>query len=208
MNKKFRNIAATIMSLAIAAPFVLHADEPAAMPALDIEPGDISEPVGDYFNSTTELITLDDEAREELAELGIDIAGGNDELAGQIIEYAEQHLGRPYRSGAKGPSAFDCSGFTSYIFKNYGISLSPSSRTQYTQGTKIDKDEIRPGDLLFFGGRAGGKTVGHVALAVDVDDNGRVKFIHAASKKGIRYDTYPDGGYYSKRFLGARRVIE
>lgn len=133
---------------------------------------------------------------------------GNDELTGEIIDYATKHLGRPYRSGAKGPSAFDCSGFTSYVFKKFDIALSPSSRTQYTQGRKISLDEVRPGDLLFFAGRRGGKTVGHVGMAVDVNEDGSIKFIHAATSKGITYGKYPDNGYYSKRYIGARRVID
>lgn len=133
---------------------------------------------------------------------------GNDELTGEIIDYATKHLGRPYRSGAKGPSAFDCSGFTSYVFKKFYIALSPSSRTQYTQGRKISLDEVRPGDLLFFAGRRGGKTVGHVGMAVDVNEDGSIKFIHAATSKGITYGKYPDNGYYSKRYIGARRVID
>lgn len=133
---------------------------------------------------------------------------GNDELTGEIIDYATKHLGRPYRSGAKGPSSFDCSGFTSYVFKKFDIALSPSSRTQYTQGRKISLDEVRPGDLLFFAGRRGGKTVGHVGMAVDVNEDGSIKFIHAATSKGITYGKYPDGGYYSKRYIGARRVID
>lgn len=133
---------------------------------------------------------------------------GNDELTGEIIDYATKHLGRPYRSGAKGPSAFDCSGFTSYVFKKFDIALSPSSRTQYTQGRKISLDEVRPGDLLFFAGRRGGKTVGHVGMVVDVNEDGSIKFIHAATSKGITYGKYPDNGYYSKRYIGARRVID
>ena len=132
----------------------------------------------------------------------------NNELTGEIIDYATKHLGRPYRSGAKGPSAFDCSGFTSYVFKKFDIALSPSSRTQYTQGRKISLDEVRPGDLLFFAGRRGGKTVGHVVMAVDVNEDGSIKFIHAATSKGITYGKYPDDGYYSKRYIGARRVID
>lgn len=208
MKRKIRNLSATLLSLAIASPFALHADEVDALRNQDIEIMDINDPASDYYNEATELLTLDGEALEELNELGIDIAGKDDELIENIIDFAAQYLGRPYRHGAKGPSSFDCSGFTSYVFKEYGISLSPSSRTQYTQGVKIDKDEIRPGDLLFFGGRSAGKTVGHVALAVDVDDDGTVTFIHASTKQGITYNTYPDGGYYSKRYLGARRVIE
>lgn len=187
---------------AVALPVTAVANRPVDERVEDFNPT-LTETIDD---STTSFLLLDDEARQEIADL--DLSSFRDELASQIIDYADQHLGRPYRRGSKGPSAFDCSGFTSYVFKNFDISLSPSSRTQYTQGRKISTDEIQPGDLLFFSGRRGGKTVGHVALAVDVDDNGKVKFIHAATSKGISYDTYPDGGYYSKRFLGARRVIE
>lgn len=132
-----------------------------------------------------------------------------DRLAGDIIDYARKFLGRPYRRGSKGPSAFDCSGFTSYVFRNFGYSLSASSGDQYTQGRAVSTDEIRPGDLLFFGGRSSGKNrVGHVGMAVDVDpETGAVTFIHAATSGGIRYDRYPDGGYYSRRYIGARRVL-
>ena len=191
------------MSLAIFMPLALFASQPVG----EARHSDIN--TDDYhYNQTSELLTLDDVALQELANMGFDLSDPSDELASHIIDYATQYLGKPYRHGAKGPYAFDCSGFTSFIFKEYGIELSASSRTQFTQGEKISFDEIKPGDLLFFGGRAGGKTVGHVALAVEVNDNGTVTFIHAANKGGIRYDTYPDGGYYSRRYLGARRVIE
>ena len=200
MNRSIKYISNLFVLAAFALPLTVTANPPVDVPGDDY---DTSETVED---PTTSFLVLDEEGRQELA--GLNMGNFQDELATQIIDYADQHLGRPYRSGAKGPSAFDCSGFTSYVFKNYDIALSPSSRAQYTQGRKISIDEVRPGDLLFFSGRRGGKTVGHVALAVDVDENGTVKFIHAATSKGITYDTYPDGGYYSQRFLGARRVIE
>lgn len=132
-----------------------------------------------------------------------------DRLSFDIVNYAKTFLGRPYRRGSKGPSAFDCSGFTSYVFKNFDISLNSSSRSQYLQGEKVELDEVRPGDLLFFSGRRGGKSiVGHVGMVVSVDDNGVVTFIHAATSGGVRYDKYPDGAYYSNRYIGAKRVIE
>lgn len=156
-------------------------------------------------NPTTAFLSLD-EAPEY--KIGNAFSSGNEQLASQIIDYASNFLGRPYRRGAKGPSAFDCSGFTSYIFSNFDISLSASSRDQFGQGERISYGEIQPGDLLFFSGHRGGSTVGHVAMATEVKPDGTVKFIHAANKGGIRHDVYPDGGYYSKRFLGARRVIK
>lgn len=210
INKRILNLAATLISVAMATPFAMHADKSGVMQGFDIEIE--TENYNEiYYNEADEFVTLDQEAIDELSLVGITV---NDEIstispeAQAIIDYAAKYLGRPYRSGAKGPSAFDCSGFTSYVFKNYGIALSPSSRAQATQGEKIALEQVRPGDLLFFGGRRGGSTVGHVALAVDVDDNGTITFIHASNSKGITYDRYPDGGYYSKRYIGARRVLQ
>ncbi len=156
---------------------------------------------------TNAFLSLDFEAATELGEK-FATHPTNTVLAGQIIDYATRYLGKPYRSGAKGPNAFDCSGFTSFVFNNFNISLSPSSSAQYTQGERITTADIQPGDLLFFAGSRGGKSVGHVAMAVSVSENGTVKFIHASHNGGIRHDVYPDGGYYSQRYLGARRVIQ
>lgn len=132
----------------------------------------------------------------------------NSELVGQMTDYASKFLGTRYRRGASGPKAFDCSGFVGFVFKKFGFNLSRSSRSQFTEGQGIDQKDIRPGDLLFFSGRAGGrKYVGHVALVVDVNPDGSCTFIHASCSKGVTYQKFPDGGYYSKRFIGAKRII-
>ncbi len=167
------------------------------------EPANIETLVSNIDDPTTAFLSLDTETG-----ISSPMSATSEILAGDIIDYASKFLGRPYRSGAKGPSAFDCSGFTSFVFRNFDISLSPSSRDQYRQGESISRDEIQPGDLLFFSGRRGGKTVGHVAMAVSVDDNGTVRFIHASNRGGIRHDVYPDRGYYSQRYIGARRVLK
>lgn len=80
---------------------------------------------------------------------------------------------------------------------------------QFTQGTKVDRDDLRPGDLMFFSSPRSGKgQVGHVGIVVDVDEStGSVTFIHASTKKGITYQKFPDGGYYSRAYIGAKRVI-
>ena len=207
MKNTFRNIAASILSLCIASPFAIRAEHHADNGMLIDNLNQVNF-ASDIFNQAIELTRLDEDALTELHELGYNMEDESIQLADDIIDYASNYLGRPYRYGAKGPKAFDCSGFTSYIFRQHGIELSPSSKAQATQGTKLEVDEIRPGDLLFFGGRSGGKSVGHVAMAVNVDDNGSIRFIHASVSKGITYNTYPDDAYYQKRFLGARRVIE
>ncbi|MCM1520806.1 MAG: C40 family peptidase [Lachnoclostridium sp.] len=137
-----------------------------------------------------------------------DMAGSLTTLQSDLVDYASRFIGTRYRHGAKGPSAFDCSGFTSYVFRNFGMTLSPSSRAQGLQGRQISKDEVMVGDLMFFSGRRGGKTIGHVGMVVDVDEaTGKVKFIHAATSRGVVIESFPDGGYYSSRFLQYRRVI-
>lgn len=126
-----------------------------------------------------------------------------------MIDYANGYLGCKYRSGGKGPKVFDCSGFMGYVFKHFGMDLAASSREQYLQGEKVDDDKIQPGDLVFFSGRAKSKTVGHVGMVVDVDSStGVIRFVHASVAKGVTYDVYPDGGYYSKRYIGAKRMID
>lgn len=177
----------------------------------------VQPPLLPVDNENTEMAGLpgsEDEYMPSLSELlgePVDDLGDpfvSEMIAGEMIDYAKQFLGTRYRRGAKGPSAFDCSGFTSYIFKKFGITLSAASRTQSTEGESINLAEARPGDLMFFSGSRAGKNVGHVAMIVDVDsDTGVISFIHASVSKGIAIDHYPDGGYYSRRFISVRRVL-
>lgn len=132
-----------------------------------------------------------------------------DPLATRLVDYASKFVGTRYRSGASGPKAFDCSGFTSYVFKNFGISLNRTSSSQFEQGEKVSIGNLQPGDLMFFSSHGSGRgRVGHVAMVVAVDqESGKCTFIHASSKRGVVYQNFPDGGYYQKNFLGARRVL-
>lgn len=128
------------------------------------------------------------------------------QLVTDLIDEANNHLGTRYHRGGKKPGGFDCSGFTSYIFRQFGINLSASSGGQFTQGTEVDTDDIRPGDLLFFKGSRS-RSVGHVAIAIENNhDTGEITFIHAAVKGGIRIDRVSQP-YYRTRYLGARRVL-
>lgn len=130
-------------------------------------------------------------------------------LSDSIIFEATKHMGKPYRSGNKGPNAFDCSGFTSYVYKQLGFNLGSNSRDQYQQGIKVSKDHIHKGDLVFFTGRDAHAGVGHVGIVFDVaPDNKSFRFIHSSSSKGVSIARYPDGGYYSKRFRGAKRMVD
>lgn len=123
-----------------------------------------------------------------------------------LMNEAFSHLGARYRSGSKGPSAFDCSGFTSYVFGKMNREIGCSSRDQFAKNTPIKTSEMQCGDLVFFSSPSSGRGVGHVGIVVDVNplDNS-FSFIHASSNGGVKLSK-SDEGYYSRRFLGARRV--
>lgn len=122
-----------------------------------------------------------------------------------ILKEGAKHLGKKYVHGSKGPSTFDCSGFTSYVYKQFGYKISPASRWQYNEGVPVAREDLRKGDLVFFTSRSSGKNVGHVGIVVSHDKStGKVTFIHA-SVRGVRYNEIE--GYYKNRYVGARRII-
>lgn len=124
-----------------------------------------------------------------------------------LLKEARTHIGKRYRSGAKGPTAFDCSGFSSYVYRQFGYNLSASSSSQYYEGEEVDRKSLRPGDLVFFKGRNRSRGVGHVGIVISADnETGSFNFIHASTSKGVRIDAVNDG-YYASRYVGARRII-
>lgn len=128
-------------------------------------------------------------------------------LTADMLGFAKRFMGTRYVHGGRSPKGFDCSGFTSYVYANFGYTLSPSSSVQSTQGRKVKRKEVQPGDLLFFTGRASRSgRVGHVGIAISADPvSGEITFIHAA-RSGIRIDKL-SAPYYAARFLSARRVL-
>lgn len=88
------------------------------------------------------------------------------------VSIAMKQLGKPYRWGAAGPGAFDCSGLTMYVYAQLGIYLPHSSRAQYNCGVRVSRSELQPGDLVFFARRSG--RIGHVGIYI-----GNGMMIHA-----------------------------
>jgi cell wall-associated NlpC family hydrolase len=124
-----------------------------------------------------------------------------------LMDEAMSHLGARYRRGSKGPGAFDCSGFTSYVFGKKGMQIGCSSRDQYAKNHPINRSEMQRGDLVFFTSPGSGRNVGHVGIVVDVDPlTHTFNFFHASSSKGVTV-TNSDEGYYARRFVGVRRVL-
>ncbi|MGL4331865.1 MAG: C40 family peptidase [Bacteroidales bacterium] len=124
-----------------------------------------------------------------------------------LLDKATTLLGVPYRSGGSTKRAFDCSGFTSYVFKQFGVTLPRSSRDQARNGEKITKSELRPGDLIFFNGRrgVGSKSIGHVGIVVTNNGNDDIKFIHSANG-GVQISNLKEDVYYKKRYVSATRI--
>lgn len=125
--------------------------------------------------------------------------------ADQIIAFAKEYIGKPYVYGASGPDAFDCSGFTTFVYKHFGISL---KRTAWDQGNdssfaRLSREQLKKGDLLFFDTSTSTYDRYHVGIYI-----GDGEFIHASSAAGyVRIDTL-DSGYYQRTFQWGLRVLD
>ncbi len=121
----------------------------------------------------------------------------------EILETAQSFLGTKYVWAANGPSAFDCSGFTKYVFHENGIELPRYSGHQANIGERIDFENLKIGDLVFFDTSKKFKhKVNHVGIYI-----GNHQFIHASSaKKKVIITSFDEKKYYKKKFLYARRI--
>jgi cell wall-associated NlpC family hydrolase len=117
-----------------------------------------------------------------------------------LIDTALSFRGTRYRDGGSDPSGFDCSGFTQWVFAQYGVALPREVTDQFTVGKKIRKeDDLKPGDLVFFHTVSRGAS--HVGIYV-ADD----QFVHAPSSKGVVRVEHLSSSYWSPRFVGGRRL--
>lgn len=121
----------------------------------------------------------------------------------EIVAYANQYLGCSYVYGGSGPSTFDCSGFTMYVYKHFGYSLSHSATAQSYEGTAVAKEDLQPGDLVFFSDYQTLEGIGHCGIYI-----GNGEFIHASSGSGycVKVSNLLSGSY-NTRYVTARRLI-
>lgn len=122
----------------------------------------------------------------------------NSSLADKIIATGMEYKGVRYEYGAEAgnTSSFDCSSFTQYIFGQHGITLSRSSKQQSTDGTYITRDQLQPGDLVFFY-----SPIHHVAVYI-----GDGKILHTYGEDGVTV-TDLDSGWWDEHYTSARRVL-
>lgn len=123
-------------------------------------------------------------------------ASGN---GSSIVATAKKYLGYKYTYGGSSPSTgFDCSGFTSYVFRQHGKSLNRTAAGQYSNGVAVSRANLQPGDLVMFG-KSG---INHVAIYI-----GGGQIIHASTPAtGVRIDSLSTG-YYNNNYVGARRIL-
>lgn len=123
-----------------------------------------------------------------------------------LATFALGLVGTPYRAQGKGPEGFDCSGYTGYVFRQFGIQLPASSRGQATIGHQVPEKSLAIGDLLFFGGPSSGaaQTIGHVGIVTEVGRN-TVFFAHSTTHGGVMVDSLANP-YYRERYITARRT--
>ena len=120
----------------------------------------------------------------------------------ELVAYAKQFLGIKYVYGASCATAFDCSGFTQYVYKHFGYSINRTAASQTLNGISVSKANLQVGDLVFFRASGSSKAASHVGIYI-----GGNKFIHASSGGGeVKYNSLSDS-WYAKTYVCARRIL-
>lgn len=120
-----------------------------------------------------------------------------------IVDNAMKYVGSPYSWGGSSPSGFDCSGFVGYIYKNFaGIELNRTASDMSNQGTTVSKDNVRPGDLMFFYTGGSSSSINHVGIYM-----GGGKMIHASSSKNQVITTSIDSDFWRNAFRRVQRMM-
>ena len=117
----------------------------------------------------------------------------------EILTYANTFTGVPYKFGGTTPAGFDCSGYIRHIFQKVGVQLPRQADEQYTVGKKVEKQNLQPGDLVFFETYEPG--VSHSGIYI-----GDGQFISATSSSGVAVADIDDS-YWGPRYVGAKRVL-
>jgi hypothetical protein len=119
----------------------------------------------------------------------------------QLLPIAKKFIGVPYAWGGTSPSGFDCSGFITYVYKQLDVELPRISRDMAKAGNPVKRSELRIGDLVFF--NTYGSDISHAGIYI-----GNNQFIHSQDGKGVSISPLNDPFYWSKRYVGATRVLD
>ena len=121
-----------------------------------------------------------------------------------ILVEAETYLGTPYRLGGMSRKGIDCSAFVLSVFgAAAGLSLPRVAASQAQEGDKVEKENLKKGDLVFF---SHGRRISHVGIVESVSEEGDIKFIHSATSKGVMISSLNDS-YWGPKYRFAKRVL-
>ncbi len=126
------------------------------------------------------------------------------QLRKRIIDKAEKYVGTNYKYAGTSPgTGFDCSGFTSFVLKEFNVQVSSASAAQAKQGYKIPLDRAKPADLIFFGDS---NRIQHVAMVVKRTKDGII-CVHSTTSRGVIVENVSTSTYWKPKILFARDVL-
>ncbi|MGH1518755.1 C40 family peptidase [Chryseobacterium sp. JK1] len=121
-----------------------------------------------------------------------------------ILTEAETYLGTPYRYGGTTRNGIDCSAFVLSVFgAAAGLSLPRVAASQAQEGESVERGDLQKGDVIFF---SHGRRISHVGIVESVSEEGEIRFIHAATSKGVMISSLNDS-YWGPKFRFAKRMI-
>lgn len=126
------------------------------------------------------------------------LAGPSGQADNAALQWAIARIGAPYQWGGTGADGFDCSGLVQVAYSRMGVRLPRTARDQARRGQMVERSNLRPGDLVFFGDSA--SSINHVGIAAGGD-----RFVHASTSRGVVEDSL-DEDYFRRRYVYARRV--
>jgi lipoprotein Spr len=154
--------------------------------------------------------SLSQQYKEKVTSILSNIPSVASEKANEVMDFAKSLMGVRYRYGSSNPkNGFDCSGFVSYVYKQFGFTGARSSSDFAQKGKPVKLAEAKVGDVLVFTGtNAKSRRPGHVGIIYSKDEDGNIKFIHASSGRAHGVTVTDLEGYYKTRFLKAVTVLE
>ncbi len=126
-------------------------------------------------------------------------------LRGRLVRAAAAQLGRPYRYAGDTPRGFDCSGFVDFVYGGQGVRVPRTADAQSRAGAWVPMDEVKPGDLVFFG--LDDARISHVGIVVS-EPGAPLEMIHSATSRGIVRTEIERSKYWLARLRFARRLVD
>ncbi len=167
---------------------------------------DVKPVVSNTDNKTYKVLAAISNTSADIKRAAIENAIKHSNTIDNILSEAESYLGTPYRFGGTSRSGIDCSAFVLSVFgAAAGMNLPRVAAAQSQEGDSVEKTELQKGDLVFFSHR--GSRISHVGIVEEVTANGEVKFIHAATSKGVMVSSLDDN-YWGPKFKFAKRIVK